>query len=285
MVPAAVVLDRGAGADGARDHHGRQAELQRRGAAGPDDRRPSAAERRRSRFARPVATRQGAQQRQRDQRAEARADRRAPARDRLPRRTGADPEGDADLLVAHPLQLAHQEGGALLLGQRPQAGDQRRDLLARLRLGRRRATAADQVLGQLRRRGRAVAEVVQRRVADDPVEPRAQLDLGVAAAQGDQRLAEGVLGDVLVAPTDDRGGEAVERPPVAADDLLESVLVAFAHQPGQTAIRLDPQGPAEDEAGHQCAGFGAGTKTACQTPTSFRPSPFTWPGFLSEPKV
>ena len=129
--------------------------------------------------------------------------------------------------------------------------DQGRDLGALLGLGRGGAAAADQLLGQLGRRGRPVAQVVQRRVADDPVEPRPQLDLGVAAAQGLERLAEGVLGDVLGAAADDRRGEAVERPPVAPHDLLEGALVALAHQAHQPPVRLRAQRRAEDEAGGQ----------------------------------
>ena len=199
------------------------------------------------------AVQQGADQRQRQQRPEARPHRGAAAGDRLSRRALADAEGGGDLVVAHAVELSHQEGRALVLGQRPQVLDQLGDLRARLRLGGGRAGAGDEVVGELGRRGRPVAEIVQRRVADDPVEPGAQLDLGVAAAQRLERLAEGVLGDVLVAAADDRGGEPAERAAVAPHDLLEGALVAFADEPDQPPVGLGAERRAEDEAGGQAS--------------------------------
>jgi hypothetical protein len=117
------------------------------------------------------------------------------------------------------------------------------------------AAPARQRLGQLRRRRRPVAEVVQRRVADDPVEPGPQLDLRLGAAQREQRLREGVLGDVLGAAADDRRGEAVQRPPVAPHDLLEGAVVAVAHEVDEPPVRLRAQRRTEEDPGGEVLGW------------------------------
>src|SRR6185312_14241982 len=113
-------------------------------------------------------------------------------------------------------------------------------------------------LAQLLGRRRAVADLVQRRVADDPVQPRLQLDLDGGAAQRQQRLREGVLGDVLGAAADDRGGEAIEWLAVATDDLLEGRLIALAHELDQAPIGLGAQGRPEEDPGGERLGWGWG---------------------------
>ncbi len=106
--------------------------------------------------------------------------------------------------------------------------------------------------------GGLVAKVVERRVADDPVEPRPQLDLLLGAAQREQRLGEGVLGHILGAVRgDDRRRVAGQRLAVAAHDLLEGVLIAVAHERDQAAVGLSLQRRAEEEPGGDvvCGGW------------------------------
>jgi hypothetical protein len=98
--------------------------------------------------------------------------------------------------VAEAFQLAHHDCRPLGFGQRPQLPDQLGQFFATLQLLGRVAPAGKR-LGQRLRSGRAGAKVVERGVADDPVEPGAQFDLRVVAPQRQQRLREGVLGDVL----------------------------------------------------------------------------------------
>ena len=193
---------------------------------------------------------QHAQQRQRDHQAEAVAERLASAIDRLAGAAAAQSQGGGDLRVAEPFQLAHHDRSALRLRQVAQPPHQLRDLLAPLRLLRGRAATAVVLLDQLRRVGRLVAQVVERRVADDPVEPRLQVDLRVRVApQRQQSLREGVLGDVLRAPADDRPRVTGQRLAVAADDLLERRVVAVADEGDQPPVGLGAQRRTEEESG------------------------------------
>ena len=194
------------------------------------------------------------QQRQWQQRPGGVAERAPRSVDRLPRAAVTEAEGVGDLLVAEAFQLTHHNRRPLCLWQRLQPPHQVGQLFAALQLLRRAGAAGDH-LGQGLGRGRAVAQVVERGVADDAEEPGAQLDLGPVAAQRQQGLGEGVLGHVLGPAADDRRRVAGQRLAVAADDLLEGVLVALADEGDEGAVRLRAQGGADVEASGESLGW------------------------------
>ena len=119
---------------------------------------------------------QESHQGQRQQHPGAAAQRLARAEDHLARGAAAEAERRGDLLVAEAFELAHHDRRPLPLRQRLQPLDQFPQLLALLRLGGGAAAGGDRLLEDLGGR-RAVAEVVEGGVADDPVEPGPQLDL------------------------------------------------------------------------------------------------------------
>jgi len=114
--------------------------------------------------------------------------------------------------VAQPFQLAHDDRGALRVGEVAQALHQLRHLLASQRLLGHRRRPTGESLGQLGAVRRPVAQVVERGVADDPVEPGPEVDIGIGVtAEGEQRLREGVLGEVLGAAAGRDRSPAVRR--------------------------------------------------------------------------
>ena len=91
---------------------------------------------------------------------------------------------------------------------------------------------------------RLVAQVVERPVANDRVEPRLQLDLGLARHQGGVGLGKRLLDDVLGPISgDDRSREGDQRLPVAANDLLEGARLPLARQPAPAASRTGSAAP------------------------------------------
>ena len=114
---------------------------------------------------------------------------------RLDGRDGGAERG-RELLVGEALELADDQRGALLLGQRVEVGDQPPQVLAALDHGD-RVGAAGQQLVRLQRRGGRAAHVVDAAVVGDAVEPRPHGDLAVAGAQGAVGAEEDVLHDVL----------------------------------------------------------------------------------------
>ena len=86
-----------------------------------------------------------------------------------------------------------------------------------------------------------VADVVQGAVADDRVEPGADVDL-VVAAQRLVRTQQGLLNDVLGSmPGNDAPGEGDQAGPVAPHDLFEGGLVAGAEEADEPGIGLRAQ--------------------------------------------
>jgi hypothetical protein len=112
-------------------------------------------------------------------------------------------------------------------------------------------------------RQRAVTQPVQRRVVGDPVEPGAQLELGVVAADRlvgvDEGLLDGVLGALARQYPPDVAGE---RAPVTLDDRLERRLVARADQVHEALVGLarehrlaaEARGMEKRPGGHGCEG-------------------------------
>ncbi len=242
----AVVVDRDPSANRARDQDG----CHRRLSGDADTRGPADARRSGGSLYRRARGpgHQRLQQRQGQQHAGTVAQRPPCPEDRLAGGTAAQSQGGGDLVVAQSFQLAHHDCRPLGLRQRMQAAHQVRKFFAPFdRLLR--AGATRDCLGQRLGRLRMVAQLVQRRVADDAEEPGAQLNFLAVAAQRQQRLRKGVLGDVLGAPPDDCRGVASERLAIAAHDLLESVLVALADELDEAAVRLCAQGRTDDEAG------------------------------------
>jgi hypothetical protein len=244
---AVAILKRKACADRARDEDPCRGRLDCDAGASPrDGRAAESGGRCPGRRSNPAGKHQ-LQQRQRHQQAGAVAKRPPGAIDRLSRRATRDPQSGGDLIVAETLELAHHDGGALWLRQCPQALHKIRELgpAGGFIEGADRGVT---ILEQLLRGRRLVAQVVQRGVADNPEQPRPQLDLGLGVAQGEERLRECVLGHVLGAmPRDDRGGIAAERFRVAPHDLLECGLVPGPDEGDQAAVGLRTQCGAEKD--------------------------------------
>ena len=137
-------------------------------------------------------------QRQRQQHPDAVAQRLPGAEDRLPRGAAAEPErrrrsprGSGLRARASRSPPAARSGSARSRSIRS-ASSSRSSASAAVPRPAAIASSSSSAVGG------PVAKVVERGVADDPVEPRPQLDLLlVVAAQRQQRLREGVLGDVL----------------------------------------------------------------------------------------
>ena len=162
-----------------------------------------------------------------------------------------------DLLVGERVDLAQQQRGALRLGQVLHVGDQEPELLALVHL----VGGGEAALGEVHvhrvhaDRGRA-AQVVERAVARDPVQPRAHVDLALVGEDrvvgGREDLLQHVLRVLL-------GGEHVpaERQQarlVAGDERLERVLVAAPDERDQALVGLQPQ----QRRASMESGYGAG---------------------------
>jgi hypothetical protein len=186
VVGVTVLIDRHAGADRAGDQDSRRGGLQ--GHPGTrhstDSGRPGGGLDRRAAGG---TRQQRLQQRQGQQHASAVAERAPRPVDRLAGTAVAESERAGDLLVAETFELAHYDRRPLRLGQRLQPPHQVGQLFAALQLLGRAGAAGDH-LGQRLGRRRAVAQVVERGIADDAKEPGPQLDLGAVATQRQSAL-------------------------------------------------------------------------------------------------
>ncbi len=150
---------------------------------------------------------------------------------------------DRHLGVAHPLQLAHQQGGALLLGEPAEVADERAQLLALL--GQPRGVGVGRLPGgeHVARFGRELAQQVDAAVVGDEVQPRAQRHGALAGAQRAVGAHEHVLGDVLGILA--RAAEHLQRVGVqvrvvAVVDRPEGIVVARAEARDELFVRAQP---------------------------------------------
>ncbi len=169
----------------------------------------------------------------------------AGAVDEVLRRLRADAELLGERGVGDAVDLAAQQRVALLRGQAREVAEQVADLAAALddRVGLARLGRAQHapVLGvvEVHAVGAHPRELVERAVAREPVEPRAQLDLAVVAAQGaaraQHRLLHDVLG-VLGAAAEHLARVALERGVMALVDAPEGGVVAGAEGGDQRLV-------------------------------------------------
>ena len=152
---------------------------------------------------------------------------------------------DGEVRVGHPVDLAHQQRGALLLGQPADVLDQAREVLAPLRLLDRVVQRLARHLEDLGGRRRRAAQVVDAAVVRDAVQPGAQVHLAPVGAQRPVGAHEHVLHDVLGVLAR-AGGEHLahvrEQPlPVAVVDRAERLLAAGAEERQQLLVGAEPQ--------------------------------------------
>ena len=180
-------------------------------------------------------------QRQRDDRRRRRSQGQPRAVHELAHRALAHAELARDLLLRAPLHGDPQQRLALALGQRGEAGERLAHDRAPLHLLLRRVGAAQRVV-ELRVVVAGDAELVERDVVDDPVQPRPQVAHVVAALQRaprrDVRLLERVLGPRLgqIAPR-----RPQQRPAIALDDRLERPLMPVPRESDQPLVGLGAQ--------------------------------------------
>ena len=101
--------------------------------------------------------------------------------------------------------------------------------------------------------GLLLAEVVQRAVAGDAVQPRPHVEGALVRVHGVERRREHLLEDVLgvLLGAEHVAAERVKPRLIAAHERLEGALVAASGQRDQTLVGLKPQqGRASMEAGH-----------------------------------
>ena len=196
----------------------------------------------------------------------------AGAVDERPHRRLAQPQLSRELRVADAVELAPDERVALALGQHREVAEQLAQARAALggdrRLlmdGRRDALTGDR---QVHRVGPHAAQLVQAAVADQAVEPRAQVDRAVVAQQravgAQQRLLDDVLGDAVLA-AEHALGKAHQPRPVALADRVEGPCVARAQRGDQALVaqrraaghsafsEIQPTSPARDRISAQRA--------------------------------
>ena len=152
---------------------------------------------------------------------------------------------DGEVGVGHAVDLAHQQRGALLLGQPADVLDQAREVLAPLRLLDRVVQRLARHLEDLGRRRRRAAQVVDAAVVGDPVQPGAQVDLALVGAQravgADEHVLHHVLG-VLARAGGEHLAHVGEQPlAVAVVDRAERVVAAGAEQGEQLLVGAQPQ--------------------------------------------
>ena len=160
--------------------------------------------------------------------------------------------------VRHAVHLAHQEGGALLLRELADVGDELAEIVAALGL-------LDRVVQRLARhvedlgRGRdRTAQMVDAAVVGDAVEPRAHVHLTVVVAQRPVGAHEDVLQHVLrVLPG--TGGQHLahvgEQPlAIAVVKDPERFVVATAERRDQLLVRAQTQQPTAEWKAVKCCG-------------------------------
>ena len=150
-----------------------------------------------------------------------------------------------DLVVAEPVELAHQQRRALLLGQVGEVLDQPSQLVAaaqrRVDVLARTGTVA---VGELGGGEPVAAQLVDAEVAHDAVQPRLELDRPAVVAQravrAQERLLDDPLGVAAVAAQGTRRGR-VQAPPVALVQRLERVLAPRAEERDEVLVRAQLQ--------------------------------------------
>ena len=149
-----------------------------------------------------------------------------------------------DLVVAERVDLAQQQRRALRLGQPLHVLDEQAELLAAVDLVGRRGAVLGQVdVHRVHPDGLDAAQVVQRAVARDAVQPRAHVE---RAFVGDHRVegrGEDLLQNVLgvLARAQHVPAEGEQPCLVAADQRLVGRLVAAPGQGDETLVGLDPK--------------------------------------------
>ena len=131
-----------------------------------------------------------------------------------------------DLLVGERVDLAQQQRGALRLGQVLHVRHQLPELLALVHLvGRRQAVLGEMHVHRVDADRLGLAQVVERAVARDPVQPRAHVDLALVGEDrvegGGEDLLQHVLG--VLAAGEHVAAEGQQPRLVAGDQRLEGV--------------------------------------------------------------
>jgi hypothetical protein len=162
---------------------------------------------------------------------------------RLDRRD-ADVVGLGELGVTEALELAHEQGRALLLGQPPHVRHQPAQVLAPLSLlegvGQRRP--ADVV--HVRRGGRRPAQLIDAAVVRDAVQPGAQRDRTVVGPHGAVGAQEDVLQRVLgvgARAGQHRAHVGEEALPVTVVDDPEGFVVAGPEERHELVVGPQPE--------------------------------------------
>jgi hypothetical protein len=148
-------------------------------------------------------------------------------------------ERRSDLPVFEVRPLAHDERGALALGQGVQVGDDLGHALAAdgLLVGAGGA-ARGAVRVEQRLLAAAAADQVDRLVVDDPEQPRPHRRLARLGAERDERLHPGALEDVarVLGVLHDRHAVAVKRAVVAAVEHREGRVAPGARHGGEPLV-------------------------------------------------
>ena len=149
-----------------------------------------------------------------------------------------------DLVVAERVDLAQQQRRALRLGQRLDVLEQLADRLAALDvLDRGLAVVGEVHVHRVDADRLLAAQMVQRAVARDPVQPRAHVDRALVGEQrverGREDLLQHVLGVLLGGEHVPAEGEQARL--VAGDERLIGGLVALAGQRDEPLVALQAQ--------------------------------------------
>ena len=149
-----------------------------------------------------------------------------------------------DLVVGERVDLAQQERGALRLGQVLHVRHQLAELLALVDLvGGREAVLGQVHVHRVDADRLRLAEVVERAVARDPVQPRPHVDLAVVGVDRVEGGREDLLQHVLrvLAAGEHVAAEGQQARLVAGHQRLEGVVVAAPDERDQALVRLQPQ--------------------------------------------
>ena len=149
-----------------------------------------------------------------------------------------------DLLVGERVDLAQQQRGALGLGELVDVGDQLAEALAAHDL----VAGGDAVLGEVDVHrvdadGGGAAQMVERAVARDPIEPGAHVDLALVGEDCVEGRGEHLLQDVLgvLAGGEHVPAEGQQARLVARAEHLEGGVLAAAGERDQALVGLQAQ--------------------------------------------
>ncbi len=149
-----------------------------------------------------------------------------------------------DLVVGEGVDLAQQQRGALGLGQLLHVADQLAEALAADDL----VARGDAVLGEVDVHrvdadGGGAAQVVERAVARDAVEPRPDVDLALVGEHGVEGGGEDLLEDILgvLSGAEHVPAEGEQARLVARAERLEGGVLAAARQGDQALVGLQAQ--------------------------------------------